>query len=50
MPLWSHQATRRLPPASLTKLMTALLLTDENSSQATTIITISPRARRATAA
>ncbi|MBP9218269.1 MAG: D-alanyl-D-alanine carboxypeptidase [Sterolibacterium sp.] len=48
MPLWSHQATRRLPPASLTKLMTALLLTDENSSQATTIITISPRARRAT--
>ncbi len=48
-PLWAKQATRRLPPASLTKLMTALLLLDAPQpypSQA--VVVISRNAARET--
>lgn len=42
--LWERQANRRLPPASLTKLMTALLLVEQGQPQA--IITVSRAAAR----
>ena len=38
-PVWERQASRRLPPASLTKLMTALLVLDDYRPQA--VVTIS---------
>lgn len=37
-PVWERQASRRLPPASLTKLMTALLVLDDYRPQATVTI------------
>ncbi len=40
--LWSRQSQRQLAPASLTKLMTALLVADENKPQS--IATVSPAA------
>lgn len=42
--LWQKQATRRLPPASLTKLMTALLVLDSTPLDAA--VSISPAAAR----
>jgi len=44
--LWEKQSTRRLPPASLTKLMTALLVLEQNQLQAT--VNISTAATRET--
>lgn len=44
--LWSHDAARPLPPASLTKLMTALLVAEAGRLDA--IVTASPRAAAAT--
>ncbi|MCM2266094.1 MAG: serine hydrolase, partial [Desulfuromonadales bacterium] len=38
--VWSHQAEERLPPASLTKIMTALLVLERANLNAT--VTISP--------
>jgi D-alanyl-D-alanine carboxypeptidase (penicillin-binding protein 5/6) len=46
--LWSGNTHRPLPPASLTKLMTALLLVESTSWRNDTPITISARAARAT--
>ncbi len=45
-PLWAKQATRRLPPASLTKLMTALLVLEAGQPQA--VVRISATAARET--
>jgi D-alanyl-D-alanine carboxypeptidase (penicillin-binding protein 5/6) len=44
-PLWATEAHRRLPPASLTKLMTALLVVDEARVDA--IVTVGAAATRA---
>ncbi len=44
--LWERQSHRRLPPASLTKLMTALLVTEHNQPDA--LVTVSPAAARET--
>lgn len=43
-PLWEKEAGRRLPPASLTKLMTALLVLDAYRPQA--VVTVSRQAAR----
>lgn len=40
--LWSHQAATRLPPASLTKIMTALLAIEQGNLDR--IVTVSPAA------
>lgn len=45
-PLWARQAERRLPPASLTKLMTALLVLEQE--QQNTEVTIKATATRET--
>ena len=37
-PVWEKQSNRHLPPASLTKLMTALLVADHNQLQAITTV------------
>lgn len=37
--IWSHQADQKLPPASLTKIMTALLVLERANLNATVIIT-----------
>ncbi len=42
--LWERQADRRLPPASLTKLMTALLVLERGQPQA--VVTVSQAAAR----
>lgn len=47
-PSWERQAHERLPPASLTKLMTALLAIEQGDPQDT--VTISPAAARETGA
>ncbi len=44
--LWSHQASQRLPPASLTKLMTALVVLDRLPPA--TVVTVSRAAAAAT--
>ena len=44
--LWEKQATRKLPPASLTKLMTALLVLEQNQLQAK--VSVSTEATRET--
>jgi D-alanyl-D-alanine carboxypeptidase (penicillin-binding protein 5/6) len=44
--LWERQAARRLPPASLTKLMTALLLVEQGQLQST--VTVSRAAQHET--
>lgn len=46
--LWAHQATRRLPPASLTKLMTVLLLAESTSAPEHPVVTVTPAATRET--
>lgn len=46
--LWQKQSQRRLAPASLTKLMTALLVAERNQPQA--VVTVSRAAARATGA
>ena len=38
--VWSHQADRKLPPASLTKIMTALLVLERANLHAT--VTVAP--------
>ncbi len=38
--VWSHQADQKLPPASLTKIMTALLVLERANLNAT--VTVSP--------
>ncbi len=43
-PLWASAADRRLPPASLTKLMTALLVVETTPLEA--VVRVSPRASR----
>jgi D-alanyl-D-alanine carboxypeptidase (penicillin-binding protein 5/6) len=40
--VWEHQADRRLPPASLTKIMTALLVLERGNLEQ--IVTVSPAA------
>ena len=40
--VWSHEADQKLPPASLTKIMTALLVLERANLNAT--VTISPTA------
>jgi len=45
-PAWQRQAEKRLPPASLTKLMTALLVLEK--SQPDDIVRVSPAAARET--
>lgn len=44
--LWEKQTAQRLPPASLTKLMTALLVLEQNQLQAT--VNVSAKATRET--
>jgi D-alanyl-D-alanine carboxypeptidase (penicillin-binding protein 5/6) len=44
--VWSHQADQKLPPASLTKIMTALLVLERANLNAT--VTISPNVAAAT--
>lgn len=44
--IWAHQSAERLPPASLTKIMTALLVLERANLNAT--VTISPTAARET--
>ena len=46
--VWSRQAERRLPPASLTKIMTALLILEKYQPDA--VVTVSRRAASATGA
>ncbi|MGZ8256269.1 MAG: D-alanyl-D-alanine carboxypeptidase family protein [Gallionella sp.] len=41
VPLWSQQASQSLPPASLTKLMTALLVLEHHQPNASVPITLS---------
>jgi len=43
-PLWEKAAAQRLPPASLTKLMTALLVLDHQQSQPQTVVVVSQQA------
>jgi D-alanyl-D-alanine carboxypeptidase (penicillin-binding protein 5/6) len=45
--LWSHAADRALPPASLTKIMTALVFL-ESGKPLDGVVTVSVRAQRAT--
>lgn len=47
-PVWERKAHERLPPASLTKLMTALLVLEQGDLQAP--VTVSPAAARETGA
>ncbi|MEP7180647.1 MAG: serine hydrolase [Betaproteobacteria bacterium] len=44
-PLWGASVDQRLPPASLTKLMTALLVVEATPQD--TVVTVSPKAARA---
>ena len=46
--VWARQADQRLPPASLTKMMTALLVLEQANwpAAASTVVTISPTAAR----
>ena len=46
-PLWSRDADRALPPASLTKIMTALVFLDSGKGL-DSLVTVSARAQRAT--
>ena len=46
--VWAKQADQRLPSASLTKMMTALLVLEHPSGSANSVVTVSPAAARET--
>ncbi|MDD2925719.1 D-alanyl-D-alanine carboxypeptidase family protein [Rhodoferax sp.] len=46
--MWRHQADQRLPPASLTKMMTALLVLEHSAQTPDAVVKVSPAAARET--